>query len=93
MNDNDTIDNGNSGGTGSGSGNGSGDGLLNGAASGNGEHNYGIGNGNGDDVDITAPITGVLISLVTLSQSLAIHLLVQLILLQLQRPIQLMTMT
>ncbi|MGQ8150324.1 hypothetical protein ACUTCL_19120, partial [Acinetobacter baumannii] len=26
----------------------------------NGEHNYGIGNGNGDDVDITAPITGVL---------------------------------
>ncbi|MGQ8299219.1 hypothetical protein ACUTDA_18665, partial [Acinetobacter baumannii] len=34
VNDNDTIDNGNSGGTGSGSGNGSGDGLLNGAASG-----------------------------------------------------------
>ncbi|MGQ7823189.1 hypothetical protein ACUTBC_18840, partial [Acinetobacter baumannii] len=43
-----------------GSGNGSGDGAGNGIASGNGEHNYGIGNGNGDDVDITAPITGVL---------------------------------
>ncbi len=57
------------------------------------KHNHGIGNGNGDDVDITAPITGVLISLVTLSPSLAIHLLVQLILPQLQRPIQLMTMT
>jgi len=53
LQDQDTIDNSNTGTA----GNGNDGGFLNGTASGNGDHNYGIGDGNGDDANIITPVT------------------------------------